>query len=315
MNANPLVSIIIPCYNAERFVGDAIRSALEQTYHPVEVIVIDDGSTDGSLDVIRSFGDAIRWETGPNQGGCAARNTGWRQSKGEFIQFLDADDWLHSDKLEKQVPIAIESGQRTLVFCDARSSSPNWSHPHHRRVDPIDDPVCFMLRGGLQTSAPLHRRQWLEEVGGWNESLPCAQERDLHLRLVAHGVRIQRLQETLYTVRHVGNSVSSSYAKVLKQYRSIAQGVTTILQANESLTDQRRHALAGFLARAGRALLKRRERQHALEAFKFAYELHPSGGVDKAYSPAKRRIVSIIGPEWTERLLSIGGKSELLGES
>ena len=74
----PLISIVIPCYNAERYVGEAIRSALSQTYPNVEIIVIDDGSTDGSLDVIRSFGGAIRWETGPNRGGCAARNREFR---------------------------------------------------------------------------------------------------------------------------------------------------------------------------------------------------------------------------------------------
>jgi glycosyltransferase involved in cell wall biosynthesis len=65
---NPLVSIIIPCYNAEEYVSEAIESALRQTYSNKEVIVIDDGSTDGSLDVIRSFGSRVRWETGPNSG-------------------------------------------------------------------------------------------------------------------------------------------------------------------------------------------------------------------------------------------------------
>lgn len=72
----PLVSIIIPCYNAADYVGEAIESALAQTYSPTEVIVIDDGSTDGSLDLLRSFGDRIRWETGPNRGACTARTRG-----------------------------------------------------------------------------------------------------------------------------------------------------------------------------------------------------------------------------------------------
>ncbi len=72
----PLVSIVIPCFNAEGTVGEAIQSALDQDYPNREVIVIDDGSTDKSVDVIRTFGDSIRWETGPNRGGNVARNRG-----------------------------------------------------------------------------------------------------------------------------------------------------------------------------------------------------------------------------------------------
>lgn len=71
-----MASIIIPCYNAQQFVGEAIESALGQTYSPVEVIATDDGSPDRSLNAIRGFGEAVRWESGPNRGGCAARNRG-----------------------------------------------------------------------------------------------------------------------------------------------------------------------------------------------------------------------------------------------
>ena len=90
----PLVSILIPCYNAERWVGQAIESALAQTWPNKEVIVVDDGSTDGSLEVIKSFGDRIKWETGPNRGGNVARNRLLELSHGEWIQYLDADDYL-----------------------------------------------------------------------------------------------------------------------------------------------------------------------------------------------------------------------------
>ncbi|HEX4350906.1 MAG TPA: glycosyltransferase, partial [Verrucomicrobiae bacterium] len=79
---SPLVSIIIPCYNAERWVKQSIQSALDQNYSPVEIIVIDDGSTDQSLEVIKSFGDKITWETGPNLGANHARNRGLDLAKG-----------------------------------------------------------------------------------------------------------------------------------------------------------------------------------------------------------------------------------------
>ena len=73
---NPSISVIIPCWNAEKWIARAIQSVLDQDYPNKEIIVIDDGSTDGSLEIIKSFGDKIRWETGPNRGACAARNTG-----------------------------------------------------------------------------------------------------------------------------------------------------------------------------------------------------------------------------------------------
>src|SRR6266536_238218 len=101
----PLVSIVISNYNCGRFVADAVESALQQSYPNKEVIVVDDGSTDDSLSVLRAFGDRIRILTQPNQGVSSARNAGIRQSRGELVAFLDADDLWHRDKLAKQLPL------------------------------------------------------------------------------------------------------------------------------------------------------------------------------------------------------------------
>jgi glycosyltransferase involved in cell wall biosynthesis len=91
----PLVSIIIPCYNCEKWVRQAVESCLHQTYSNTEVIAVDDGSTDGSLEVLRQFLPRIRLEIGPNLGGNSARNRGFGLSAGEFIGYLDADDYPH----------------------------------------------------------------------------------------------------------------------------------------------------------------------------------------------------------------------------
>ena len=113
---NPLVSIIIPCYNNEAFVKQAIESALQQTYTNVEIIVIDDGSTDGSLEIIRSFENHIQWETGSNQGAPKARNRGLELAQGEYIRFLDADDILFRNCLEHQVERASQiSSERKAI--------------------------------------------------------------------------------------------------------------------------------------------------------------------------------------------------------
>ena len=108
----PLVSILIPCFNAERWIAQAIESALAQTWPEKEVIVVDDGSTDRSLDVIRRFDGRIRWETGPNRGGNAARNRLLELARGDWLQYLDADDYLLPEKVARQVEFAHEHPER-----------------------------------------------------------------------------------------------------------------------------------------------------------------------------------------------------------
>ena len=98
---DPLVSIVIPTYNRRHFVADAIDSGLRQTCERCEVIVVDDGSTDGTADYLREkYGDRIVLVTQPNQGPGIARNSGIEAARGEFIHFLDADDQLHRDKVD-----------------------------------------------------------------------------------------------------------------------------------------------------------------------------------------------------------------------
>jgi glycosyltransferase involved in cell wall biosynthesis len=100
----PLVSIIIPAYNTGRYLEPTIRSALDQTWPHTEVIVVDDGSTDGSLEVARRFsGPRLRVIAQPNRGSCAARNTGAQAARGDYLQFLDHDDLLAPEKIEKQL--------------------------------------------------------------------------------------------------------------------------------------------------------------------------------------------------------------------
>src|SRR5260221_12220127 len=99
------VSILIPCYNAERWIAQAIQSALDQTYANCEVIVADDGSFDRSLKIIRSFGERICCESGPNRGGNPTRNRLLELAHGDWVQYLDADDYLLPDKVARQVEI------------------------------------------------------------------------------------------------------------------------------------------------------------------------------------------------------------------
>ena len=107
----PLVSILVPAYNAEAWISDALRSAIAQTWKPKEIIVVDDGSTDGTLAVARQFeSNQLRVVTHKNQGASATRNKAYSLCKGDYIQFLDADDLIGPDKIAKQIAgsVAIE---------------------------------------------------------------------------------------------------------------------------------------------------------------------------------------------------------------
>lgn len=188
----PLVSILIPCYNAEYWIAHAIDSAIGQSWDHKEIIVVDDGSVDRSAEVIAGFEGRIRWETGPNRGGGAARNRLLELAKGEWIQYLDADDYLLPTKIEQQMAFLQFRSDVDIVFGPVTMEE--WSEAETRRgLLPIHNPHdhwILMASWGLpQTGAPLWRRQALLDVGGWKRDQPCCQEHELYLRLLIAGKR------------------------------------------------------------------------------------------------------------------------------
>jgi glycosyltransferase involved in cell wall biosynthesis len=299
----PFVSIVIPCYNAERYVGEAIQSALDQTYTNREVIVIDDGSTDRSVEVIRSFGDTLRWESGSNHGGSTARNRGLKLARGEFVQFLDADDLLHPNKLSSQVPLA-EANWADVVYCDWRTEFLDCSQDVIiSSPSLLDDPVLFALFREMQTASPLHRKELLERVDAFRTDLPCAQEYDLNLRLACNGATYCHCVEVLLTVRRLPNSVSSDSVRVLDQWRDIYWRALRELRERGQLTDERAAAFAARMAHNGRAYLSHGLIERAQARFREAYQMHPSGGLHGAYGRLARVLRKALGPIATERLV------------
>jgi len=190
-NSKPLVSILIPCYNAERWVGAAIESALEQTWLHKEILVVDDGSTDQSLRIIESFGDRIRWETGPNRGGNAARNRLLELSRGDWLQYLDADDYLQRHKVEQQLRELPELGDVDAAYTPVVME--HWADNRVSRQETVPiplphDPWILLARWYLpQTGCVLWRKCALVDIGGWKSDQPCCQEHELYLRALMAG--------------------------------------------------------------------------------------------------------------------------------
>ena len=182
----PLVSVVMPAYNAEAFVGEAIESALAQTYRPLEVIVADDGSTDGTAEVVRAFGDPVRCFGQENQGPAGARNLAMRHARGEYVAFLDADDRWHPEKIRVQVEtMARESDLGLLATLSI--SSDNLSDPlpacdaSVKRV-PFE---ALYVRNHFMTSSVMARRCVLDEVGGFDTQFFGPEDYDMWLRLTA----------------------------------------------------------------------------------------------------------------------------------
>lgn len=186
------VSVLIPCFNGERWVGTAIQSALQQSLASIEIIVVDDGSTDRSREIVDRFSDQIVWEGGSHSGAGAARNRLLELARGEWIQYLDADDWLMPEKIKRQLALFAERQQVDILYGPVTLE--HWS-PQGARLElcPIPepyDPWILLARWRLpQTGAPLFRRQALLDVGGWKEDQPCCQEHELYLRLLMAGKR------------------------------------------------------------------------------------------------------------------------------
>ena len=213
---DPLVSIIIPCYNAQPWITESIDSAWRQTYLNREVIVVDDGSTDGSLDAIKQFGGKINCLSISHRGASAARNAGLGAAKGEWIQFLDADDLLHPDKLKISIRAVENYPNVEFVWAPHRSVPQNFS-VHSDEVTSLnyaDTEIQITKDALLAHHAPavaVFRRNFLERVGNWNESLNRWVDLEYHSRIAALIPSYVQLNKPLYFYRqHGGERISNS---------------------------------------------------------------------------------------------------------
>lgn len=244
----PLVSILIPCHNAQSWIAQCIGSALSQTWPLKEVIVVDDGSTDDSLAVIQSFGERIRWETGPNRGGNAARNRLLELAQGDWLQYLDADDYLWPDKIEKQVRFAAGHPELDVVFSRYVLETSDGDEVR-REVGLIPEPLDpweLLVRWDLpQTGAVLSRRQAVLDVGGWRENQPCCQEHKLYLRLLRGGKQFGYCPDygAVYRQWNSGSVSTRSPAQVHQWRIDIIAMAEEHLRSREELTTSRLWAI------------------------------------------------------------------------
>ena len=219
------VSIVIPVYNHAELLPRAIQSALTQT-HSCEVIVVNDGSTDGSETAARKFEPKITVVSQPNRGLSAARNSGIAVARGEFLLFLDADDWLEPDAAERlRTAYAGLSPDFGVVASRAHQVDGNGTRVSQTRVDPwgeeeIEVTWTDLLISGRRTRFPcsaLVKREIFERCGGFDEAFGRlgSEDRDMWLRVASSGFRIRRLPLRLLNVAVHGGNMSSDPSRQL----------------------------------------------------------------------------------------------------
>ena len=233
----PVVSVIIPTYNRAHLLEKALKSVFAQTYKDYEVIVVDDGSTDGTADVVAKFGTEVRYFTQSNRGVGAARNRGLKEARGRYVAFLDDDDtWLPA-KLERQV--AVMEGHPTLGFLygvaqvvgeDGKflGNKPAQTHP-----DTLEE---LLRMNFIPVLTVLARREYIQAVGGFDEGLSGYDDYHLWIRLAARydfcgleeGLAIYRLSKNCVSASliHMYEEQVRMFEKVLsdsalKPYRSL----------------------------------------------------------------------------------------------
>lgn len=207
-----LVSIVITCFNYGRFLGEAIESALGQTHDPVEVVVVDDGSTDDSRDVARRY--PVKLVEQANRGVCAARNRGARETRGGHLMFLDADDLLEPTYVERCLaPLAHAPPRVAYAYTQVRMFG------LEDRVE-ISAPFspARLIQGNMVNASALLRRAPFEHVGGFAENWRLRHEdRELWLRLLAHGYEGVFVPEPLLRYRRHGVTRNTMTAREMAE--------------------------------------------------------------------------------------------------
>ncbi len=193
----PKVTVIIPSYNCEAYIAETIGSVLNQTLKDIELIVVDDGSTDRTREIVKGYGDPVRLITQQNARVCAARNRGISEAKGEFICLMDHDDYWYPEKLSRQIEEFARHPEAGIVYSEFirwhRDESGSFPAPESFDRASIPDDTNpefsgwiyhqFLLDCWMLTSSAMFRNEVFEKCGTFDESLPYSEDWELWIRI------------------------------------------------------------------------------------------------------------------------------------
>lgn len=234
----PLVSIIMPAYNCADVVSATLESAFQQDYPNIEIIVINDGSKDNTLEVLRSFGDRIRVIDQDNKGAPASRNVGIQEARGEYLCFLDSDDIWHPKKTGLQVQHLLSNPKAVMAFCGWHVWRPNESGqfviPDNFLSSPVDDTLDEGQSGWIYTQLLLDCIVWttsvmipkatIEKVGLIDTSMRNGDDYDYWLRISRLGP-IHKLKAKLALYRILPNSIARTTDPTNHEYEVLNRAI------------------------------------------------------------------------------------------
>jgi glycosyltransferase involved in cell wall biosynthesis len=215
------ISVIIPTFNRAQFVKKAINSVLNQTFQDVEIVVVDDGSTDNTKDIINSYGEQVRYIYQENKGAASSRNTGIEASKGEYIAFLDSDDYYTAENLQKKLSFLESNSKIGWVYSDWQliDDKSNYLDKGSLRFNYFNKKLSgeifeelFYKRNFIATDTVVIRRSVLEDIGFFDPTIPSQEEYDLWLRVSAR-YPVCYINEPLVIVTIHPDSLSTDFSK------------------------------------------------------------------------------------------------------
>jgi glycosyltransferase involved in cell wall biosynthesis len=206
---SPLVSVIVPLYNGAAFLTEAIESIWQQTYHPVEIIIVDDGSTDSGPQIIKDFGNRVQSIRQNNSGPAAARNVGLQMAHGEIIAFLDADDLWPPDKLSIQMQCLVDNPHIEMVMGQIQVIElPDATRREHRFNIDQETAVNLHLGGAL------FKASVFDKVGLFDESMRYSEDVDLFMRIREHNIPIAIVENVTLHYRLHEHNMTHNLAEV-----------------------------------------------------------------------------------------------------
>lgn len=275
------VAIIIPTYNRASLVGEAIESSLVQSFRDIEVVVVDDGSTDETREIVTAYGNRVRYLWQPSAGNpCAARNRGIGATMSEFLVFLDSDDLLLPDKVERQVAYLDAHPNCDLVFGDCLILDEHGKEIPGATVytetgwtggTGLSDLLCGNF---IAVNAPLVRRSALERVGLFDPEVR-PEDYDLWLRIAATG-KIAGTDDTVGKIRRGPARRSAQQTEIIRGHlRVLANLRERYPEAVEQNRAAYRRRLSQVHLSLGIMLHRRGERSRALAAYRSALRVDP----------------------------------------
>lgn len=235
MLENPLVSVIIPVYNREMFLKESLKSVYQQVYRPIELIVVDDGSTDRSIEITERFIEEnysvnfkILLYKQDRGNGNIARNKGYDKSHGQFIQFLDSDDVLLPNKIKVEVNI-LKSSDYDFIYSKTELTD-NKLNRLNKYFGVKFDKLVQISKYSWQTMCPLYKREFLEKVGPWNEKLNYCQDWEFCVRAKLLGNNFLFLDETHSLLRTHEENRDFSKTKRTKEAKSYFEAYRNVIK-------------------------------------------------------------------------------------